>query len=72
MKELYYQYMMLLPFVQSKISIFLGEPIKVDITRHWAAPQGVVDTLILMHGSQNFARIVVLKLGGSTNQKGRS
>ena len=29
------------------------------------------DTLFLMHGSQKFARSVVLKLGGSMNRKGR-
>ena len=32
----------------------------------------VADTLILMHGSQKFARSVVLKLVGSMNRKGRS
>ena len=32
----------------------------------------VADTLILMHGSQKFARSVVLKLEGSMSRKGRS
>ena len=32
----------------------------------------VADTLILMHGSQKFARSVVLKFGRSMSRKGRS
>ena len=36
MKELYYQYMMLLPFV-IVYNFFLGEP----ITRHRVVPQGL-------------------------------
>ena len=32
----------------------------------------VADTLILMHGSQKFARSVVLTIGGGMSRKGRS
>ena len=64
MKELDYQYMMLLPFVIVYNLYFFRRTHQSGHHEVLGGAPGVADTLCF--------RIVVLKLGGSTNRKGRS